>query len=267
MKEPEIPVWCVVANVIQDRPSGPGGVVIHRGTKHFAPGAKVHVVDFYWGTAGERVTVVGRHRKSRRYITLTMQSSHLANWRAELTYSPHVIREAIADREDGSGLRAGQFLAEATPRPKRAAASYIQMLSSQPSATARQLMNDFFHQTLVQLACQIPTLLACVVGFALSAAFWRRAPRSCMLAMIAAVLYAGANVGHIFLTEYLFAIEPPIEDEDLIVHAIAVVCDALQAIALGLLFAAVFLGRSESHMTKFDDLPHQDARTARRLDG
>jgi hypothetical protein len=128
-------------------------------------------------------------------------------------------------------------------------------------------MNDFFHQTMVQLACQIPTLIACVVGFALSAAFWRRAPRSCLLAMIAAVLYAAANVGHTLLTEYLFAMDPPFDDEDVLVHVIGVVGDAIQAVALGLLFAAALFGRSKIGNADFDGLSHDDARTARRLDG
>jgi hypothetical protein len=128
-------------------------------------------------------------------------------------------------------------------------------------------MNDFFHQTTVQLACQIPTLLACVVGFALSAAFWRRAPRSCLLAMIAAVLFGAASVAQTFLTEYLIVMEPPVDDEDLFVHAIAVICDAFQAVALGLLFTAALLGRTKPSSADFDGLSHEDARTARRLDG
>lgn len=92
------PVWCVVANVLIERPHGPGGGEIRSGTKHFAPGAKVHVVHYFWGMGGERVTVVGRHRKSKRYITLVMQADHLANWRAELVYSPHVIRHVLEHR-------------------------------------------------------------------------------------------------------------------------------------------------------------------------
>jgi hypothetical protein len=114
-------------------------------------------------------------------------------------------------------------------------------------------MHDFFDQALIQLACQIPTLLACVVGFALSAAFWRRAPRSYLLAMIAAVLYGGASVGHTFLTEYLFVIEPPFVDEDMMVHVINILGDSLQAIALGLLFTAVIVGRHSPRNMSFDD--------------
>jgi hypothetical protein len=58
-----------------------------------------------------------------------MQAAHLANWRAELIYSPHVIREALADREDGSGPREfGRFAhgSEASRlRAEEIVASYI----------------------------------------------------------------------------------------------------------------------------------------------
>src|SRR5258706_11288793 len=84
------PIWCIVANVIRERPYGPGGQEIRRGTKHFAPGAKVYVLGFFWGS-GDDLTVVGHHRRSNRYITLSMTSHHLVNWRVELVYSPHVI--------------------------------------------------------------------------------------------------------------------------------------------------------------------------------
>ena len=33
------PSWCAVANVVEDRPFGPGGVETRHGTRHFAPGA------------------------------------------------------------------------------------------------------------------------------------------------------------------------------------------------------------------------------------
>jgi hypothetical protein len=93
--DPNGPVWCVVANVVLERSYGPGGAESRRGTKHFAPGAKVYVFHFFWGMGGEHVTVVARHRKSKWYITITMQSVHLANWRAELVYSPHVIEQIL----------------------------------------------------------------------------------------------------------------------------------------------------------------------------
>jgi hypothetical protein len=85
-----------------ERPYGSGGAEKRRGTKHFAPGAKVYVYDFFWGVGGESVTVMGRHRKSRRFIQLSMPAKHLANWRAELAYSPAVAKVIRENAEFGS---------------------------------------------------------------------------------------------------------------------------------------------------------------------
>ncbi len=89
-----------------ERAYGPGGAETRRGTRHFAPGAKVFVYAFFWGMAGESVTVMGRHRKSHRFIQLSMSAKHLANWRAELVYSPTVAKVIRENAEFGS-LQAG----------------------------------------------------------------------------------------------------------------------------------------------------------------
>jgi hypothetical protein len=44
---------------------------------------------------GEDVTVVARHRRSHRYITLTIRTAWLVNWRVELVYSPSVMRRRL----------------------------------------------------------------------------------------------------------------------------------------------------------------------------
>jgi hypothetical protein len=98
MSEPEEklqPAWCIVANVVHERPYGDGGAEIRRGTKQFAPSAKVRIVSFR-RVGEENVTVVGRHRKSHRYITLITLCKWLVNWRVELVYSPHILPEIIA---------------------------------------------------------------------------------------------------------------------------------------------------------------------------
>lgn len=129
----ETPVWCVVANVLHERPYGPGGVEKRRGTRQFAPGAKVYVFSYFWGEGGEVVTVVGRHRKSKRYITLSMKAIHLANWRAELVYSPHVIRQILHDGEFANLSRGG---AESQALAERIAAMYrLGGAASQPYTT------------------------------------------------------------------------------------------------------------------------------------
>jgi hypothetical protein len=90
---PEIdPAWCTVANVVMERNYGSGVVEKRPGTKHFPAGSKVYILHHFWGMGGEQVTVIGRHRGSHRYVTMTISSKWLANWRAELVYSPHIIR-------------------------------------------------------------------------------------------------------------------------------------------------------------------------------
>jgi hypothetical protein len=116
-----------------ERGYGPGGVEKRRGTKHFAPGAKVFVVDFFWGMGGEQVTVVGRHRKSHRFIRIAMPAKHLANWRAELAYSPYVIRQI---RESGEFGKICADPATACRRAEEIAAGYIERgATTQPYVT------------------------------------------------------------------------------------------------------------------------------------
>lgn len=90
------PVWGLAANIVEERLYGPGGSLSSRGTKHFKPGAKVYVVSFYWGGAGEVCTVVGRHRGSHRFVIMDLRTNCLTNPRTELVYSPHVIRQIVA---------------------------------------------------------------------------------------------------------------------------------------------------------------------------
>ncbi|MBF9220417.1 hypothetical protein [Hymenobacter ruricola] len=84
------PCWTAVANIIRERHYGPGGAEIRLGTKHFAPGAKVYVIDWYGGMC-QRIIVVGLHRKSRRYITLTIDVRLVENLRPKVCYDPTAI--------------------------------------------------------------------------------------------------------------------------------------------------------------------------------
>jgi hypothetical protein len=82
--------WIAVANIIRERHYGPGGAEIRLGTKHFAPGAKVYIIDWYGGMC-QRIVVVGLHRKSKRYITLTIDVRLVENLRPKVCYDPTVI--------------------------------------------------------------------------------------------------------------------------------------------------------------------------------
>ena len=86
-----------MANVVPERPYGPGGAETRRGTRLLAPGAKVFVFPHLWDSHGDyaRLMVIGRHRASHRFVTLIMPARLLTNWRVDIAYSPHVIRSFL----------------------------------------------------------------------------------------------------------------------------------------------------------------------------
>lgn len=88
-------VWCVVANVVEERPYGSGGAETQRGVKIFRAGAKVYVAEGFGGDGWEAVTVVGRPRSSPRFVAAKVRTEHLTNWRVRAVYSP-AARHQIA---------------------------------------------------------------------------------------------------------------------------------------------------------------------------
>lgn len=72
MDQPVESYWTAVANIIDERSYGPGGVETRRGTKHFRPRAKVYVIDWFPGTC-DAIVAVGQHRKSRQFIKLVIR--------------------------------------------------------------------------------------------------------------------------------------------------------------------------------------------------
>ena len=83
-------LWAAVANVKEVCHKGPSGAEERNGTKHFRGGAKVYVIDAFWGMC-DAVTVIGQHRKSRKWMCLHMPAQHLENLRLKLVYSPAVL--------------------------------------------------------------------------------------------------------------------------------------------------------------------------------
>jgi hypothetical protein len=119
------PVWCVVANVVEERRAGPFGSEMWRGTRHFAPGAKVYVIT---QLDEGQTEVVGHHRKAKRYVSAVVSTEALTGARAKCVYSPHVIRElrGLWDGGEASRERAGrvaQFINDCSTsnRPKSGA--------------------------------------------------------------------------------------------------------------------------------------------------
>lgn len=90
------PVRLVAANVVAWRLHGPDQEP-RPGTKSFSGGSKVYVLAVHWGSGGERVTVLGRGRHSRRWIVIDMSTRHLYNFRPTLVHTPRVL-ELLRER-------------------------------------------------------------------------------------------------------------------------------------------------------------------------
>ncbi len=84
--------WCLVGNIVEERPYGEGGVETKRGTKHFSPGTKVYCLPSSWGDGYEKIRVIGRHRGSREFVTMVIRADWVTNWRAKVVYDPMVLR-------------------------------------------------------------------------------------------------------------------------------------------------------------------------------
>lgn len=83
--------WCLVGNIVKTRPYGPGGE--HRpGTLHFSGGTKVWCLPAQWGDGYDQIFVIGRHRGSKKFVTMVVSSIWVENWRAQVVYNPEVLR-------------------------------------------------------------------------------------------------------------------------------------------------------------------------------
>jgi hypothetical protein len=107
------PIWCPVANMVRERPYGPGRSEIKHGSKHFAPGAKLYPFSVMGWFSHVQVRVVGRHRGSHKYVTMIVRAAWLTDWRVDLVYSPHVISQIWPawDGTQESKARAEEFVA------------------------------------------------------------------------------------------------------------------------------------------------------------
>ena len=84
--------WTVAANIVNERPYGPGEQEINHGTKHFKPGTKVYIIDWFPGMC-EDIIVVGIARKPRRFIKVVIRAEWVENLRIKPAYEPAVIKK------------------------------------------------------------------------------------------------------------------------------------------------------------------------------
>ncbi len=96
--------WCLVGNIVAQRPYGNGGTEMRPGTKHFSGGTKVYCLPAQWGDGYDQVVVVGKHRGSRHFVTMIISSDWVSNWRAQVIYKPAVLKH-LTKAEERQGRR------------------------------------------------------------------------------------------------------------------------------------------------------------------
>jgi len=84
-------IWCLVGNIVDKHFSGESKEIKH-GTKQFSSGTKVYCFPAMWGDGYEKIKVIGRHRKSNKFITIITESKYITNWRLQSVYSPYIIK-------------------------------------------------------------------------------------------------------------------------------------------------------------------------------
>jgi hypothetical protein len=92
-------VWCVIANVVDERHYGEDKE-IKRGTKHFSSGTKVYCFPPLWGDGYKKIKVIGRHRYSKKLVTMVIRSKWLTNWRVKMVYSPQIVSQLKTHWDD-----------------------------------------------------------------------------------------------------------------------------------------------------------------------
>jgi hypothetical protein len=98
-------LWCIVANVAGEQLYGENRE-IKRGTKHFSAGTKVYCFPPLWGDGYEKIKVIGRHRGSRRLVTMVLPAKRLTNWRVKLVYSPQIVALMKEHWDDSAAAKA-----------------------------------------------------------------------------------------------------------------------------------------------------------------
>lgn len=89
-------IWCVVGNIVEEHELGVGKE-LKKGTKHFSPGTKVFCFPPLWGDGYENIIIIGRPRKSNRFVKIVMKSDLIENWRVKKVYNPYVKSQMLKD--------------------------------------------------------------------------------------------------------------------------------------------------------------------------
>ncbi len=73
-----------------------------------------------WGDGYERVKVIGRHRGSKRFVMVIINSKHLTDWRVKKIFDPYIVKKIKThwDSSDRSHERAEQWASIMNEREK-----------------------------------------------------------------------------------------------------------------------------------------------------
>jgi hypothetical protein len=108
--------------------------------------------------------------------------------------------------------------------------------------------SSFLTDCARRLAYQGPTLLACLVGFVICFAFWKRAPGAALLASLAVGVLLGTTLGMAAVEVWAGRqlVDPDLDSRHVAVGVLGwlgLVRSSLAAVAYVMLFLAVFTGR------------------------
>lgn len=89
--------WCVTGTIVQSHRIGERKVEV-KGSRHFAAGQKVYVIDGYFGLGAQRCTVVGRPKCSDRYVCVDMDTDLIENFAVEKVADDTILRAIYTGR-------------------------------------------------------------------------------------------------------------------------------------------------------------------------
>jgi hypothetical protein len=174
------PGWTVLANVVRERRFGPLGLERRHGSKHFAGGAKVYVIDEFGGMC-QNVVVVGRHRGSNRYVKMVLPVAYLERFRPRVLYSPTVtkmVADHLGDRDRPSHREAADTRAATYAQWKEGESAVpfvhtVRIEAIRPNGLTYVVSSD----PSIDWTCEIPTTFLYDDLCALGATFMlRRGP-------------------------------------------------------------------------------------------
>jgi hypothetical protein len=90
--------WALVGNIVDQHSYGEEHET-RRGTKQFAPGAKVYLAPGQWGDGYEKVFVIGKPRHQRGLIKIIMPQRYIENFRLQKVFDPKVLELMREDRK------------------------------------------------------------------------------------------------------------------------------------------------------------------------